>query len=187
MLKKAVIIGDSIAEGHPNTHGRLHSGDNANHYSQLSYWIERWLPMSCINSGLGSDTTIGVLDRWDDDIVAFNPDYIFVNIGINDVALGYAEADIKSRLEDIIDLCENKGFIFSIPYYTAPTDSTIKSINNHIKSYCLTKNCKYIETYNWSVENAGGANYADSVHPSLLGYKSMAKCIIEQGLKEYSL
>lgn len=43
------------------------------------------LMVRIINMGLGGNTSRDVLERWDSDVTAFNPDYVVLDIGINDV------------------------------------------------------------------------------------------------------
>ncbi|MDY7010403.1 MAG: SGNH/GDSL hydrolase family protein [Planctomycetota bacterium] len=38
-----------------------------------------------INEGIGGDTTVGLRDRWDDDVIAHKPDWLSVLVGINDL------------------------------------------------------------------------------------------------------
>lgn len=38
-----------------------------------------------INRGIGGDKTVGLRDRWDDDVIRHKPDWVSVLIGINDL------------------------------------------------------------------------------------------------------
>ncbi len=40
-----------------------------------------------INEGIGGDTSVGLRDRWDDDVISQNPDWVSIMVGINDLHL----------------------------------------------------------------------------------------------------
>ncbi len=91
--KYGIIIGDSIAEGHPGLHGRLHPGKNifdptyTNKKGQLSYHFEKMFGVPdlenspgessgelFLNHGIGGQTTTDIRNRWERDVLGNNYD-----------------------------------------------------------------------------------------------------------------
>lgn len=106
-LPTGVVIGDSIAEGHPSLHGRLHNASGVfddtviNQVGQPSYELSLRTGFFWWNHGIGGDTSTDVWDRWSRDALGNvfdvgdgrptqtlieKPVWIWVNAGINDVS-----------------------------------------------------------------------------------------------------
>ena len=162
-LPFAVIIGDSIAEGHPNLHGRLHqSYENPtfnssilNQYGQPSYELSRRTRIHWYNHGIGGQTTTQILDRFDrdglGDTVAVGdgrpsttlprkPMWIWVNAGINDVS-ALTDTDITKR--NLLEMCAkarrrgvNIGFNTIGPVNSH--DETQREMQDDINNFILT-------------------------------------------------
>jgi lysophospholipase L1-like esterase len=49
--------------------------------------------IKCINAGIGGDTTRHLLARLEDDVIAHNPDWVSVAIGVNDVWRSFGVGD----------------------------------------------------------------------------------------------
>lgn len=109
-----IVVGDSIAEGHPARHSRLHSEGkrfDRGHKSlpgQINYELYCWLGLPAVNQGIGGNTTQQVRDRWLRDVIwsshkkmTFDlprrPSLIYLHAGINDVFLGRPTAEIKDN------------------------------------------------------------------------------------------
>ena len=135
-----VIIGDSQAEGHPNTHGRLHISDkDATDLSilcqkgDLAYFLGQLTGIQFINHGIGGQTTFDVWRRWRRDVLAqsvfFNknipkrtidkkPTGIVVIAGINDLFAKIPIQDVKANLANMVEssrLNNIKCVVFNIP------------------------------------------------------------------------
>lgn len=71
-----VIIGNSIAEGHPAAHGRLHIPGGGydlskpNEAGQISYYLEQLTGLKIYNHGIGGQRSDQIRDRWDRDALA---------------------------------------------------------------------------------------------------------------------
>lgn len=85
-----VVIGDSIAEGHPALHGPRHKtvhvmpGQRSAEPGQLAYELSPTHPWA--NMGLGNQTTSDVRASWARDTI--DAKTIYLHAGINDVAFG---------------------------------------------------------------------------------------------------
>lgn len=125
-----VVIGDSISEGHPSLHGRLHpSGatgyddDYESQPGQLNYEFSRIFGIPFINHGIGGQTTTDIVNRWARDVLAQSvnvgdgrgvstmgfatdiPYAVFLHVGVNDVFLGYDLQVMKDNFRYIAQSC----------------------------------------------------------------------------------
>lgn len=82
--QKIVFVGDSITDA-----GRRESSPHgAGYVSQVrSLLLARYpeLRLCLINRGVSGDTTRHLVERWDRDVIAEQPDWLVLMIGINDV------------------------------------------------------------------------------------------------------
>ncbi|MCC7517562.1 MAG: SGNH/GDSL hydrolase family protein [Verrucomicrobiae bacterium] len=81
-----LFIGDSITDcGRSGAQAPLGEG-----YAKLAVdlitarYPERTLRF--INKGIGGNTVVSLLDRWEDDVIRHRPDWLSIKIGINDLA-----------------------------------------------------------------------------------------------------
>lgn len=205
----AVVIGDSIAEGHPALHGRLHANGTvafdskyASAPGQLNYELSRLTLAHWYNHGIGSQTTAQILARFKRDALGqvFDPGdgrgnktlpgkpyAVLVNAGGNDLAT-VAEDDIKANLVSmLISLKQNSIvpiFMCIAPSSANDVATNTKSIS--INAWMLTtfKNmgAHVFDLWTWGSNGVGGVKadrYADYVHPSKLGYGLLAQDILE--------
>lgn len=115
----AVVIGDSIAEGEPNRHGRLNVNgrfvpDYPSQPGQLSYELARYSGVFHWNHGIGGQVTAQVRQRWRRDALAEDfdpgdgrgprtlpsgslPALVYLHVGINDIA---AKVPLQSMQDD---------------------------------------------------------------------------------------
>ncbi|HEY0294501.1 MAG TPA: GDSL-type esterase/lipase family protein [Bordetella sp.] len=104
----AVVIGDSIAEGEPNRHGRLNVNgqfvpDYPSQPGQLSYELAKYSGVFHVNHGIGGQVAAQVRQRWPRDVLAEDldpgdgrgsrtlpkgrlPALVYLHVGINDIA-----------------------------------------------------------------------------------------------------
>jgi lysophospholipase L1-like esterase len=158
-----VIIGDSIAEGHPNTDGRLHTSSGGvdltkpNVPGQISYHLQQILNINVYDHGIGGQTADQVRARWNRDVLAqtdatltptstlsYKPYFVILVIGINDIFGGRALADIENDVGFMIDsaIANNiRMAVFTIGPHTQ-MDSTklsnVKAYNAWLKQKCST-------------------------------------------------
>lgn len=117
----AVVFGDSIAEGHPALHGRLHPGGEERFDAgwpdapgQLSHEIAVRVPRyRWVNHGIGSQTTVDLWARWRRDVLGQRSDpgdgrgartlparasLALVICGLNDVFRSVSDADLRQNM-----------------------------------------------------------------------------------------
>lgn len=121
----AVLVGDSMTL----QNSELGSPKNIYHSTRGFFaWMQVRLgfPFECVvgnsgsstlvgdNRGVSGDTTTGILARLDSDVLARNPDIVFVWAGTNDIALGATYATITSNLASIYQKILDRGAIVAV-------------------------------------------------------------------------
>lgn len=176
-----VVIGDSIAEGHPNQHGRLHQSypdptfNDAivNAYGTPAYALSKRTGFFWYNHGIGGETTTQVLDRFErdalgktvivgdgrpDSTLPNKPVWIWVNAGINDVSALTDTSVTKSNLLKMAILALKAGC--KIGFNTiGPVnghDATQRSMQDDINNFILTVlpkfGCYTFDFHSWFVD-----------------------------------
>jgi lysophospholipase L1-like esterase len=143
-----ILIGDSIAEGHPALHGRLHPGltgvFNPSHVDQpgqLGFELAQRLGLRVINQGIGSQSSKEVRARWARDVlgVATDPDdgrgtrtlnesgtlprAAYVHVGINDFSLKVPASELKANFVYFAESCQKSGIRLIIDNIGAESDT----------------------------------------------------------------
>jgi lysophospholipase L1-like esterase len=98
-----VFIGDSITEW-GKADDRLEIGDNyvrmiRDHYATC----EGYLP-EIINKGIGGNRITDLKARWEEDVIALNPDVVSISIGINDVWRQLDRPDMEQVTPEIFEV-----------------------------------------------------------------------------------
>jgi lysophospholipase L1-like esterase len=86
-------------------------------------------PVRVLNTGIGGNRVINLAERWDDDVLAHEPDWVSVMIGINDVWRQF-DKDLDLKHQVLIDEFENtlnnlvirtlpvvEGMVLMTPYF----------------------------------------------------------------------
>mgnify|MGYP001057915414 CR=1 FL=1 len=149
--QKILFIGDSITDcGRRDVAAPLGNG-YVNFFTQLvmAYYPER--NIEYINTGIGGNRITHLKERWEEDALAHNPDWLSIKIGINDLHsyLGNDPAGVSPELyAEIFDELMQKTkeqincrFILIDPFYIS-TDFS----GNSFESKVLNILPKYIDT-----------------------------------------
>ena len=141
-------------------------------------WNEFIPEKSCLNRGIGSDTTEGVKNRIKE-IISRNPQKLFLMIGINDLAKNIRSDEIVSNVRVILSTLSNETtaeiYLQSILPCLSVALEDIESINQR---YCELadeyQNVTYVDLYESYLEN-GNLNkklYSDDgIHLNGKGYE----------------
>jgi lysophospholipase L1-like esterase len=151
-----------------------------------------------LNSAISGNTTKMLLDRFDTDVLAYNPDYVFMMIGVNDVWRHFDGSRFTEVLISPKETAENmekmilktiatgaKPVIIS-PYFLDrnhedPMRKMVDEINVYYKELAAKYNIGYIDVqakFDEYLKN--GSSYilsADRVHPKTVGISLMARYI----------
>ncbi len=88
--KTIVALGDSLT-----------AFKSSNGYTYVDY-LQNEIGVDIINSGVGGDTTNHVMERFDEDVMAYSPDLVIFCIGMNDQATVIAENAPLTALDEYI-------------------------------------------------------------------------------------
>ncbi|HEX8334514.1 MAG TPA: GDSL-type esterase/lipase family protein [Segetibacter sp.] len=173
---------------------------------QLSYHLRYLTNMRWYNHGIGGQTTTEVRNRFYRDVLgetsnpsdgrgtktlSRKPQGVVIIAGINDLALGATPATVKANLEWMAATCQQYGIqcvVLNLPGHTSQPQSVyrgIDEVNLWLKSGALNQFGASIVDYNtWWKDPTYGDNshkntayIVDQVHPSSVGYDSLANFI----------
>ena len=174
-----VVIGDSIAEGHPLQHSRLHPGGiNAfdptwfDRPGQIPYHLARLIPtVRWINHGIGSHAAPDVWNRWSRDVLGEQQDpndgrgdrtlpkapaAVVVICGANDIARGVSAAWTKSCLTKMAASARDHGilavFLTVGPADTAAPDrrARAEALNDWMLATLPAYGAFVVDWYHWA-------------------------------------
>jgi lysophospholipase L1-like esterase len=132
LMPYCVLIGDSIAEGHPELHGRLHPVFDpiaGSEPGQLAYEFSKHFGIPVINHGWGGQTSVQIRQRWPRDVLAQNvvvgdgvpftmdfakgqlPYMVYLHIGINDIFTDVPVVTIKENFTFFAQSCRDNGIV----------------------------------------------------------------------------
>lgn len=191
-LPFAVIIGDSIAEGHPDLHGRLDwdgLGGTAlnwpNTEGQPSHELSRKTNMHWYNQGIGGQTTAQILARFKRDALGEDfdagdgrptvtlsraPTVLWVNAGINDVS-ALIDTDItKTNLLEMLVSAQEAGIpvgfntIGPVNSHTAAQRTMQDDINRFIMNELPRYGAMVFDFHSWFVDPADATQINPRLH-----------------------
>lgn len=97
--KLVVCLGDSTTFGFP--------------YGPPDSWVamlaDTLANYRFINQGVNGDTTGGMLQRFEHSVVRYNPDYVIITGGINDVVIGESFDRICTNLHEMVMTAQQAG------------------------------------------------------------------------------
>lgn len=175
---RAVLFGDSITR-------------NWARYD--SEWLAE---QGFVGRGIGGQTTEHLLARIRPDVIALNPEYMVLLIGINDIARnnGYISVDhVFGNIVSLVELAQLHG-IKPVMCTLCPAGEIgwrkrvgdprpqIAELNKLITEYALSHGILLVD-YNSALRTPDGAldprYVTDAVHPNPAGYKVMEKALLE--------
>lgn len=145
-------------------------------------WNELFPSIECLNRGIGSDTTEGLLHRIDE-IVLHRPNKIFILIGINDLSSGIAPEQAKNNMAAILEhihseLPECGIFVESVLYAKDIDNNDVDLLNDYYKSVCMENSYAAFVDLRPVINLGGGQTYsADGVHLNGDGYALLASVL----------
>ncbi len=143
------------------------------------------------NTGIGGDTVANIVTRLAGDVLARNPDIVFMLAGTNDVTANDTYANIKANLETIYTAILEQGALAVampiMPRHPSGADwassaqrRTHHAVNQWIRDFALsTQGMVLLDAYDRWVDPASANGDArtgftvDGVHPSMIGAYQM--------------
>lgn len=203
-----VAIGNSIIEGHPAQHGRLHPSIDLTKQDvpgQITYYLRQLTNMRFFNQGIGGQTSSDVWARWDRDVLgktvagittlSGKPQGVLIECGINDFYSGISVETLKKNLTKMAASAAREG-IYCVTL-TIPGDEInnyiqnkqVDEINDWLRKGGLNKyNVSIVDFNRWWKDSAykdnkhGNSLLADDIHPTEVGYDSAANFIFREGM-----
>lgn len=178
--KRVVFLGNSIFEGWSVARPEFFQGK------------------PYFNRGISGQVTAQMLLRFQEDVVALQPDVLVVKAGINDIAENagpYDQLKTVNNIKSIVQLAQaNKIKVVLCSVLPAnrfiwrtalsPADKVIE-LNNALKILAKTQGVYYLDLYTSLVDGQKGmkSEYAnDGVHPTVEGYKVLEP-LVEEAIK----
>ena len=198
---KVLFIGDSITDcGRRDDHGPFGNG----YVSKIVELITAKYPerqIDYVNRGIGGDVVEGLEQRWDADVIVERPDWLSVNIGINNASrqltadlpteeyLPKWEACYRRILSRVKEELGTELFMFEIFYIgtdvaeprPVPVDAYNKVIHNLANEF-NARLVKTSEAFHHAVAARSGKLWTtqDGVHPNAEGHMLMALEFLKQ-------
>jgi len=192
--QKIVFIGDSITDcGRRDVFAPYGNG-----YTSLvrALLLARYpdLGLSFVNRGIGGDTVRNLAERWEEDVIAEQPDWLSVKIGINDVWRAFGdsaseavplpeyEATLRALLDDARERTGAR-LILVTPYVieldrTEPMRAAMDEFGAVVDRIAGEYRAVLVRTqaaFDAALEHTPATDWAeDRVHPALPGHAVIA-------------
>lgn len=168
--KKILLTGDSITEG---------------------FNTKMYLPeFSIVNKGVSGNNSNDLINRLETDLLAHNPEIVFILIGTNDLAQGFSDAETINNIKNIVEkissqLNKCKIYLTSI----LPTrnnelrpNDRIKQFNKKLEETAVKLNVGYLNLYPLFKDEEDQLRKEftdDGLHLNESAYKTWAKYLKE--------
>ena len=199
-MKTLVCHGDSLTEG-----------SDLNSQSIWPLLVERQLPIKVINSGIGGDTTGGLLSRFYQDVVQHRPEFVLIMGGTNDLwwdlNLKLIQANIFTMtcqaeyhnivplvglpLPMIVERARRQDFMAPAGGYKKCAEKLAGLVNALTRS-AQDNDIACLDFYHPFFIDSGSVQekffLEDGLHPNEAGHRLMAQKTVEmlQGLSNFS-
>lgn len=201
---KLVMIGDSITDcGRVRPAGEGMDGELGNGYvSLVQALINATYPaqqLSIINMGIGGNTVRDLVARWPTDVLALQPDWLSIMIGINDVwrqfdtpspTAGHVSwAEFSQTLENLVGTTRPRlqGLILMSPFFiepdrTEPMRAMMDEYGAVVRELAERYDALFVDTqaaFDVAMTHIQPTALAgDRVHPNLTGHMILARAFL---------
>jgi len=181
-MKKIILFGDSITAGYQN--GEIDIILNTKIQRLLNKEVE------IINAGIPGDTSKGALGRYQDHVIAYEPDIVTIFFGANDVEKmsGISLAQYEENLAYLVEkIGAHKVVLIGPPYAHQMMYEKERPLidlmqyNNAAQRVAKAYNTKFIDMLEEMIQSEDPTNYlqVDGLHFSEVGYDLLARLIVE--------
>jgi len=168
---KIVAIGDSITYGYP--------------YENVQSWLNMAADrfnIEYMNRGINGDTTEGMLDRFERDVLRHKTSHVIIMGGTNDAYAGTPVDQVIKNICDMVGLALENGVIpvigLPIPCNDVAEETLMNQYRQQMRRYASDKNIEVIDFQDAMVDSSGmkikDNMHCDGVHPNEVGYETMA-------------
>jgi len=153
-----------------------------------------------VNMGISGNTVRDLRDRWDSDVLALNPDWVSVMIGVNDVwrqfdlplqrEIHVGPKEYKQLLGELIERTKPavKGLILATPFYIEPNcgdrmRARMDEYGEIVRRLAAENDAVFVDTqaaFDEALEHYYPATLAwDRVHPTHVGHMIIARAFLK--------
>lgn len=204
--QRLLFTGDSITDcGRRNPDGRPWGGGYVRMFCDMLATRDSEKNFEIINTGIGGNTVENCLDRWSDDVLVYEPDFISFKIGINDCnrfltnptdnarqSPEHYAKDYRNVLEATFEHLPNVQLLLITPFYASQNmiDGTYRSkVIAQLPEYIqivrdLSEefSCDLLETqslFDRAIAGQGAKRFFDDepVHPNSAGHLLIAEAV----------
>ena len=168
--KAIVCLGDSITYGVGSDEG----GDYPSSLKQI-------LGEDVINSGVPGDTSAGMLNRLETDVIEHNPYLVIIEIGGNDFLNNVPEDETLKNIERAIDRIQGKGAIVAL--CDISSSFIFRKYKDGYKKLAKRTKSVFVPGLLTGILENPSLKY-DQIHPNSQGYNIIAQRIYK-AIKPY--
>lgn len=169
---KIVCLGDSLTWGFPF----------GPQYSWV-YLVSQRYGLEMINKGINGDTTEGMLDRFEQDVVRYRPTHVVIMGGTNDVIIRESLDRIQYNLTQLVETSQKSGIIpvlgLPIPLGWREPEKRLARLRHWIVDFANSRQIRVIDfaTPFFNPETGGVREelLLDGGHPTVKGYEVMSQ------------
>jgi len=145
-----------------------------------------------INRGVNGDLTSGMLIRFRKDVIQFNPQYVIILGGANDLGWGFPVEEIFLNLQRMYEMAlENKvkPIACTVPSMIGWDEGIPQRVrlNQSITQYCREKGLLFADVFSKTCDpktkRLRSEYSSDGLHLNTLGYRKIAESIFEEVVK----
>jgi len=145
-----------------------------------------------INRGVNGDLTSGMLVRFRKDVIQFNPQYVIILGGTNDIGWCLSVEGIFLNLQRMYEMAlENKvePIACTVPSIIGWDEGIPQRVrlNHSITQYCREKGLLVADVFSKTCDpktkRLRSEHSSDGLHLNTLGYRKMAESIFEEVVK----
>lgn len=201
-----LFTGDSVTDaGRVRPLGEGHFGQlGASYAGMVQAMLDAWRPeanLRILNTGISGNRVTDLKARWQEDVLAYKPDYVSILIGINDVwhqfdsprtpAHRISLELYRSTLEGLILSCLVNGvkqLILFTPFYIDPNPQDpvrlqLQAYADAVRQLAAKHHCILVDAqaaFDKACTFYHSSMYsADRVHPNQTGHAILAKTFLE--------
>jgi O-acetyl-ADP-ribose deacetylase (regulator of RNase III) len=175
-----VCLGDSITYGFP--------------YGPDASWVNlgaQALGIKLINKGANGNTTRNMRMRFSRDVTSLKPAYVIIMGGANDAFMGYTLEKYQYNITEMVTAAVNHGIcpVIGLPAPVSMGEFVIDEVGvasceleyfrNWAEEYAADEELPVLDFYTPLLDPVTGsavpAYFCDEAHPSLEGYKALAR------------
>lgn len=152
--------------------------------------VEQW-PLLCnphlVNRGLGGDTTGGLVDRFEDDVIGLRPHVVVLLVGVNDLRQDLPAEGVERNFITMCESASRRGIsvvlISLLPTSNEVLNVKLVDLNAWLRRYAEGHHHQYIDLHDMLITEDGHLNpeYTwDGIHLTGAGYRRIEPLVCER-------